>query len=93
MSLLAILITLTILALLFFAGWSAGAHYGYQKGVRDVAEINDLSFKNRTEVETENLSKRAKIDGEAYKERLANALDYEQKLRALPNANISSVPN
>jgi hypothetical protein len=93
MSLLAILITLTILAPLFFAGWSAGAHYGYQKGVRDVVTLNDASFKHKCEIETAELSKRAEIDTKSQKERLANVLEYEQKLKNLPNANISSVPN
>lgn len=93
MSLLAILISLTVLALIFCSGYTFGAHRGYKNGMRDVVTLNDVSFKHRCEVETDNLKKRSENETIQQKERLNNAIEYEQKLRALPNSGVPSNVN
>jgi hypothetical protein len=91
MSTLVILISLTILVMIFCCGWCAGTHRGYTRGVRDVVIINDASFKHKCEIETIELAKRAANDTAEQKERYNSLLDYQRKLQALPNASPASL--
>jgi len=73
--LIAILAAVFILTMFAFY---AGQFFGYQRGVREVVTLNDLSYRTRLAAETEELKRRGENVAENQKRQLADALEYER---------------
>lgn len=62
----------------------AGQFFGYRRGVREVVQLNDLSYRTRLAYETDELRKRGEDVTNNQKQQLANMLEYERGVKTKP---------
>lgn len=60
-------------AVIFYCGLGAGLYFGYKRGIRDVVNINDASYRYKVETDTEEAKKRAVAETEEMKKRYESA--------------------